>query len=256
VASTDVGSREVTVTVLAAGSLRLALTRAARDFELRHPGTRVALVFGAAGLLRERIASGEHADVFASANLAHPAWLSRHRRFGPTTAFARNALCALVRPGLAVARETLVRTLLDPAITVGTSTPGADPSGDYAFELFERLERSGAAPVGSAALLAAKARQLTGGPDAPKPPGGRNVYGVLVASGEADVFLTYCTNARIALAEQPGLQAVEIDEHFNVSAAYGLAVCHGAPPVAQRFADDLCAGTGQAALRDAGFLPP
>ena len=250
----DAGT-QVTVTVLAAGSLRLPFTRAAQDFAQRHPGTRFTLVFGAAGLLRERVAAGEYADVFASANLAHPDALGRHGGFGPTVAFARNALCALVRPGLAVTRETLVRTLLDPSVTLGTSTPGADPSGDYAFELFVRVERSGAGPAGCAAALAGKARQLTGGPGAPKPPGGHNVYGMLVASGAADVFLTYRTNARIALAEQAGLQVVDIDPHINVSARYGLVVRDGAPAAAQRFADDLCTGPGQAVLRDAGFLP-
>ncbi|RYY58295.1 MAG: molybdate ABC transporter substrate-binding protein, partial [Comamonadaceae bacterium] len=85
---------------------------------------------------------------------------------------------------------------------------------------------------------------------------GRNVYGVLVASGQADVFLTYCTNAVIARSEQPTLQVVEVPPAINVSADYGLAVRQDASPAARRFADDLRTGSGQAALRSAGFLPP
>ena len=88
--------------------------------------------------------------------------------------------------------------MLDPAVKLGTSTPKADPSGDYAFELFERVERSGARRPGGP-LLADKALQLTGGPNSPPPPAGRNVYGMLVATGQADVFLTYCTNAVVAV---------------------------------------------------------
>ena len=114
--------------------------------------------------------------------------------------------------------------MLDPAIKLGTSTPKADPSGDYAFELFERVERTGAAPAGAARALAAKALQLTGGPDSPPPPPGRNVYGMLVATGQADVFLTYCTNAVVAAAEEPALQVIEVPAAINVSAEYGLAV--------------------------------
>jgi molybdate transport system substrate-binding protein len=243
-------------TVFAAGSLRAPITQAAQAFERAHPGTRVTLVFGASGLLRDRILAGERADVFASANMAHPQSLGEARGYRGTRPFARNALCALVRPGLVVTPNTLVTTMLDPAVKLGISTPKADPSGDYAFELFERVERSGAAPAGTAKALASKALQLTGGRSSPLPPAGRNVYGVLVASGQADVFLTYCTNAVVARTEQPGLQMVEIPSTINVSAEYGLAVGVAAPAAARRFADDLVSGAGQTALRNAGFLSP
>ncbi|NDZ12376.1 molybdate ABC transporter substrate-binding protein [Variovorax sp. WS11] len=250
------GALAQTIAVHAAGSLRAPLTQAAQAFEQAHPGTRIALSFGASGLLRDRIAGGEPADVFASANMAHPQSLSAGGAWGPTRAFARNALCALVRPGLGVTRDTLVKAMLDPEIRVGTSTPKADPSGDYAFELFDRVERSGAAPAGSASALAAKSLQLTGGPNSPAPPAGRNVYGMLVANGQADVFLTYCTNAVIAVAEEPGLQRVDVPPSINVSAEYGVVVRKGAPAAAQAFADELVGGAGQRALRQAGFLAP
>jgi ABC-type molybdate transport system substrate-binding protein len=241
------------ITVFAAGSLRAPFTQAARAFEAEAPGLRIDFVFGASGLLRERIAGGEPADLFASANLAHPQALREAHGYGPIRVFARNALCALVRPGLAVTPETLVQAMLDPALRLGTSTPGSDPSGDYAVECFQRFEQCGAAPAGA---LAAKALRLTGAPGVPKPAGEGNVYGRLVASGAADIFITYRTNAVIAVAERSGLRQVEIDPKCNVGAAYGLTVYDDAPPAAQRFADALCDGAGQAALRHAGFLPP
>lgn len=256
VASVGAGAQQATITVFAAGSLRGPLTQAAQTFEQAHPGIRVALSFGASGLLRDRIAGGDKADVFASANMEHPQSLGASGGYGPTRAFARNALCALARPGLAVTRDTLVATMLDPAVKLGTSTPKADPSGDYAFELFERVERTGAAPAGSAKALATKALQLTGGPNSPPPPPGRNVYGMLVATGQADVFLTYCTGAVAVLAEEPALQVIEVPAAINVSAQYGLAVRQGAPGAAQAFADSLVGGEGQGALRKAGFLAP
>ncbi len=58
--------------VFAAGSLWVPSTQAARAFEALDPGLQIAFTFGASGLLRERIAAGEPADVFASANMAHP----------------------------------------------------------------------------------------------------------------------------------------------------------------------------------------
>ena len=154
--------------------------------------------------------------------------------------------------GLAVDSTNLVATLLRPDVKLGTSTPKADPSGDYAFEMFQRVDNTGA-PAGSGAALAAKALQLTGGPTSPPPPADRNVYGVLVASGQADVFITYCTNAVVARREQPQLQVVDIAPAINVAADYGLAVRKDASPAAQAFAAYLLSPAGQAILRKAGF---
>ena len=240
------------VPVFAAGSLRGPLTEAAKAFEASAGGLPVALTFGASGLLLDRIKTGADAQVFASANMAHPQALSAAGSFGPTQVFTRNALCALVRPGLAVDGTNLVATLLRPDVKLGTSTPKADPSGDYAFEMFQRVDNAGA-PAGSGAALAAKALQLTGGPTSPPPPADRNVYGVLVASGQADVFITYCTNAVVARREQPQLQVVDIAPAINVAADYGLAVRKDASPAAQAFAAYLLSPSGQAILRKAGF---
>ena len=240
------------VPVFAAGSLRGPLTEAAKAFEASAGGAPVALTFGASGLLLDRIKTGADAQVFASANMAHPQALSAAGSFGPTQVFTRNALCALVRPGLAVDSTNLVATLLRPDVKLGTSTPKADPSGDYAFEMFQRVDNAGA-PAGSGAALAAKALQLTGGPTSPPPPADRNVYGVLVASGQADVFITYCTNAVVARREQPQLQVVDIAPAINVAADYGLAVRKDASPAAQAFAAYLLSPAGQAILRKAGF---
>lgn len=244
------------LTVYAAGSLRAALTLVARDFEAGPGGVPVRLVFGAAGLLRERIEAGEPADVYASANLAHPQALADAGRAGPVRHFARNSLCALAAPGFELQGRTLFERLLDPAVKLGTSTPGADPSGDYAFELFERAEACGALPAGGAQRLKAKALQLTGGAQAPKPGGDRNVYGTIVASGRADVFITYGTNAAIACSERPGLRALPIPAEAHVAADYGLVVLEPASEDALRFAACLCAAPAQARLQALGFAPP
>ena len=55
-------------------------------------------------------------------------------------AVARNQLCALARPDVKASPANLLDLLLDPAVRLGTSTPKADPSGDYAWQLFEKAE--------------------------------------------------------------------------------------------------------------------
>lgn len=244
------------VPVYAAGSLRGALVEVAKEFEASHPGAKINLVTGASGLLRDRIRAGEPAQVFASANMEHPQSLRTAGGWGEVRAFARNALCALAPARLGLKPETLVAALLDPKIKVGTSTPKADPSGDYAFEMFARIGRQPGVPAGAQAALEAKALQLTGGPSSPPPPPGRNVYGALVAKGDADVFITYCTGSVVAIAEQAGLVSIDIPAAINVTADYGMSVRQGASPAAQAFADYLLSPAGQAVLARHGFKQP
>jgi ABC-type molybdate transport system substrate-binding protein len=214
----------------------------------------VRLTFGASGLLRDRIAGGEPADVLASANMEHPEALAKAGRAAAVQRFARNGMCLLVRPGVELKPETLASRMLDPALKLGTSTPKSDPAGDYAWQVFDRIEQDGR--PGAARILAAKALQLTGGPQSPPAPADRSVYGVLVAQGAADLFLIYCTNAVIAAQEQPGLQVIRLPENINVSASYGITLLNGAPSAAQRFVDFVLTLDGQAVLARYGFAPP
>jgi hypothetical protein len=45
--------------------------------------------------------------------------------------FTRNTLCAVALPGVELTTANLLDRLLDPAVKLGTSTPKADPAGDY-----------------------------------------------------------------------------------------------------------------------------
>jgi molybdenum ABC transporter molybdate-binding protein len=241
-----------TVLLHAAGSLRGALTEVSKAFETQ-TGLKVDAKFGPSGLLRKEIGEGAKAGLFASANMEHPEALMTEGKSGKVTMFARNRLCALVKPGLAVTPQTLLDTMLDPKVKLATSTPKADPAGDYAFEAFEKAEKI---KSGAAEKLKKKALRLTGGPNSPPPPKDRNVYGKLVADGEADIFLTYCTNAIVAQRENPGQQVVALPEQLAVGADYGLTVIVGTSPNAAKLASFILAAEGQKILAKHGFAPP
>ncbi len=241
--------------VFAAGSLRAAMNDLARAFEREVPAA-VTLTLGPSGLLKERIEKGEAAQVFASANMNHPQALLAAGKATSVRPFARNALCALGGKGSSLQSQTLVQYLLDAQVRVGISTPRADPAGDYAFQLFERIESTGAAGSGSAAVLKAKALQLTGGPNSPQPPAGRSLYGLLMEEGRADVFITYCTGALEAQQQVPSLQVLAIPDAINVSAVYGIALVQPATPVAQAFVDFVTGPQGQKLLGARGFSAP
>jgi ABC-type molybdate transport system substrate-binding protein len=231
------------------------MTELASGFE-RAQGTPVKLVFGPSGLLKDRIAGGEASSVFASANMTHPQALADTGRADAVRAFARNTLCGLAAPGFSLQGRSLAQRLLDADVRVGTSTPKADPSGDYAFQLFERIEASGAAGAGASAALKAKALQLTGGPDSPKPQPGHSLYGALVAGGQADVFITYCTNVAQARQEYPALQSLPVPEAINVGARYGIVTLQPASAEATAFVTYVLGADGQQLLARHGFSPP
>ncbi len=251
-ASLSAASAQQPVLLHAAGSLRAALTEVTKAFSAE-TGLPVRAIFGASGLLRERIETGEPAEVFASADRGNPEALANAGRSGPVTSFARNALCAFTRPEVAATTGTLLARMLDPAIRLGTSTPKADPSGDYAWQLFAKAE---ALQPGAKAALEAKALQLTGGPTSPRGPEGRNLYGHVLASGQADIFLAYCTNAGPIAAEEPALKQVALPSALVVGADYGLTLVNGASPNAGRLAMFIASPAGQAILGRHGFAAP
>jgi molybdate transport system substrate-binding protein len=251
-AAMPVSAKAESVLLHAAGSLRGALSDVAAAFEAA-AGARVQAKYGPSGLLKDEIAGGARAEVFASANMEHPRALAQAKRSGPVVLFARNKLCALVRPGLAVASATLLDRLLDPQVKLGTSTPRADPAGDYAWDLFRKAEKI---RPGSFATLEKKALQLTGGPASPPLPAGRIPYGALVAEGTADIFLTYCTNALVAQRENADQHIVALPEDLLVGADYGLTVVAEASPSPYRFAMFILSEAGQRILVKHGFAAP
>jgi ABC-type molybdate transport system substrate-binding protein len=109
---------------------------------------------------------------------------------------------------------------------------------------------------GAFAALSHKALQLTGSPTSAGAPAGRSLYGMLVAQGRADIFLTYCTNAREAVQENPGQRMVALPDNLAVGADYGLTVMSTASPAAYRFALFILSGDGQRILANHGFAAP
>ena len=235
----------------AAGSLREALSDIAKAFEA--DGVGVQMKFGPSGTLRDEIASGAGAEVFASANMAHPESLAKAGKGGPVVLFARNRLCALVKPELTVRPENLLDQMLSTEVKVGTSTPQADPSGDYAWEVFRKAD---SVKPGAFAALDRKARQLTGGAASAQPPPGRNIYGWHISEGRADIFLAYCTGAVVAQRQNPGLKIVALPDALAVGADYGLIVMNDASRAAYRFTLFILSSEGQRILKKHGFAAP
>jgi ABC-type molybdate transport system substrate-binding protein len=240
------------VRVFAAGSLRPAINQIAAAFSTA-TGIRTEITFGPSGVLRQRIEAGEPADLFTSADMASPRTLARAGKASPAVRFARNKLCALVRPGLAVTPATLLDVLLDPAIKLGTSTPHADPAGDYTWAMFVRAD---AVRPGSQAMLEAKALQLFGGAHSTLPPAGQDVFAWHIREGRADLFIGYCSAGPSFKDALPGGEVVALPADLTVGADYGLAVIAPNNAGADRLALFVLSEEGQGILTRNGFEAP
>lgn len=249
--STSAFGDEPVLRLRAAGSLRAVLTEIAQAFSAAG-GSRVESTFGASGLVREGIEKGDPTDVFASADVKNAQMLADAGRALPPVVFTRNQLCALLAPGIDARSDNLLSRMLDSTVKLGTSTPKADPSGDYAWQLFEKAEKLHS---GAYAILDRKALKLTGGADSPQASAGRSVYSMLIAEHKADIFLTYCTNAIVVTREVPGARVLALPDALAVGASYALTVLNDAPPAARRFALYVLSIPGQTILARHGFTP-
>src|SRR5262245_14259765 len=172
-----------------AGSLKGGMTEIAAQFDQQF-GTTTKVTFGPSGMMRERIDKGEPVDIFTSADIGNAQKLIDQKRATTVVLFARNRLCAVAKPDVGLTAENLLDKLLDASVKLGTSTPKADPGGDYTWELFRKAD---AVRPGSFVALDAKALKLVGGPQAVSVPSGHNAQAYLIGSGQADMFISYCS---------------------------------------------------------------
>lgn len=240
------------VRVLAAGSLRAAIGQVGDAFTHRFHA-KVENGFGPSGSLRERIEKGGPADLFVSADMGNPRALSQAGKAGPVVLFARNRLCAFVRPGLSVTSDSLLETMVDPHIKLGTSTPKADPAGDYTWRMFDKAN---AVRPGSRALLESKALKLVGGPDSAAPPAGTDVFAWHLREGRADVFIGYCSATASFTKDLPGGTVVGMPTKLATGADYGLTVLDTKNQNASALALFILSEDGQKILSRNGFDAP
>ena len=238
-----------TLRVVGAGSLTDAFTDLLRRFPAG-TDTIAAPEFGPSGLMREKIETGLNVDLFASADMGQARRLAVGHPERSVIHFTRNRLCAVSRTAVDLTTTNMLDRLLDPAVRLATSTPGADPGGDYAWAVFARAE---AVQAGAGAALEAKAQQLYGGgvKTPPLVPGKGAVEGIFL-SDRADVGLAYCSGAPAVVREVPGLVVVQPPPELSVGPAYGMVLLN-TKPLTLRFATFVMSEGGQAIMKAHGF---
>lgn len=232
----------------AAGSLRNALTPLLAAFSESH-ALDVMTTFGPAGLLSEKIEQGDAVDLFASANCAHPLRLKMLGLAHDTVVFTRNHLCIAMRNVPQLTSQHWLSALCDPRFVLSTSTPGSDPGGDYAFQLFERIEQH---HPGTGRLLRDRAKPLVGGSMTHHVPPGMTAGSYLIRSGLSDMHIGYSSYLPLLL-NQPDLHVVVVPSPYNITAEYMLALLNPVRSEARLLADTILSPQGQDFLVSNGF---
>jgi molybdate transport system substrate-binding protein len=199
-------------------------------------------------VLRERLQRGEPFDVFASAALPHAQALTDAGLSGPSVLFARNTLCVVSNADRPYETGNLVDTLLKPETRIGTSTPTADPAGDYTWEMFHKID---AVKPGAFATLSTK----VGGPSNSAPVNGRSPVVVALEEGRVDLFVSYCSSAQQIVQQSAGYKSIALPPELAVGPEYGLTVSRKAEAGAADFALYLMSPAGQKRLQAFGFIP-
>ncbi len=212
--------------LLAAGSLREVLTEIGKRYHAAM-GIEITAAFGPSGLLRERIEKGEKTDLFASADMGHPLKLLADGRAVRVAMFTRNALCGIALPKTGLTTANFLDRLLDPAVKLGTSTPKADPGGDYTWVMFHRAD---AVRAGSFATLDKKADMIVGGPTNNAPQHGRDPVVAGLSSGKIDMAIGYCSGRKRLEAQLPEVQFIVPPREIATGPEYGLAVIKESDP--------------------------
>lgn len=236
------------VTLFAAGSLRGAMTEISTAFT-GQTGIAVKGEYGPSGLLRARIEKGEQVDLFTSADMNHPRKLAESGKTPNVVRFVGNRLCAMAKPEVGLTSGNVLDKALSSEIKLGTSTPIADPSGDYTWKVFDKAD---ALKPGAGKALKAKALQLVGGPQSEAIPAGRSAVPYMFATGKADMFLAYCTTGQAASKEGVKLDVVNLPSALAQSADYGMAVI-GKDAATAQLALFILSEQGQVILAKWGF---
>lgn len=221
------------ITVLAAGSLTAPFTTISEVFAQEY-GIRANMVFQPSGILRGQIESGAPCDIFASASLDHPKTLLEEGYIRDYVVFCHNEL-SIITPDenpAGITEGNWLEKLKDPEVMIITSTPEADPCGDYTWKFFEKNGLNVTAHVN---------KQL----------GSIKVLPV-VTSGNGDVGIVYLSEAVKAREEGAKINIIRIPSERNVSADYGICMLSNSSASGE-FLAFVLSTRGQSIMEEYGF---
>ncbi len=139
----------------------------------------------------------------------------------PPVAFARNEMCAASYKSLELTAAKLLDEMLSDKIKLATSTPGADPGGDYALAVFKKAD---ALHPGAGQVLTDKALHLLGTPNAMVPTPNHTPLATIFLDKHADLLLYYCSGVPALTKEVPDVVSIPVPANLEPGPVYGMAL--------------------------------
>jgi molybdate transport system substrate-binding protein len=234
----------VDLSILAASSLKTALTQAQKTYEAANPGTKLTISTDASSALETKIEQGAPSDIFLSADTTNPQELvDKGLTVGAPVKFAGNLLTVIAPTANPAGIQTpadLVKTGVK-IIAAGDAVPITK----YANMLVANLAKQPGYPADFAAKYTAN---IVSRED--------NVAAVVskIELGEGDAAIVYVTDAKTSTK----VATVKVPDDANVPATYAGVVVKTtqSPDAAQAFLTWLAGPDGQAIFAQFGFLPP
>lgn len=220
------------IRVDAASSLTEAFNTIKAQFTKAHPGTSIAITYGASSDLSTQITQGAHVDVFASASVKNMDAVVTAGAASDPVDFVSNSLEIAVPPGNP-GKVTGVADLAKSTVKVAVCDP-AVPCGVVAAAVFSNAK-------------------ITVHPKANEPDVKSTL--AIVESGEVDAGLVYITDVRSAVGKVKG---IKIPVDMNASTTYPIAALTNAgnPTLAKAFVDYVLSAEGKKVLTSDGFGIP
>lgn len=233
--------------LFAAGSLKKSLPSFIEHYQ-QQTKEKWVLTFGPAGLLRERIEQGETCHLFLSADKANSQQLVDKGIASTFAPFIANQLCITAKKACVNEADNWLSLLANPLLTLAISTPKADPSGDYSWQLFDKIEKE-MPQLGQ--QLKERACSLVGGKHSIAIPNGEIAAHYLITSQHTDLFIGY-QHYQSQLRQYPELKVFDIPANFNITALYCATLIHSD---ADKLYQALLSFCAQQYFIENGFLP-
>ena len=238
------GGGSAQLTIYAAASLTAVLGEVEREYSAAHPGITLTVSTDSSAALTTKIEQGAPADVFLSADTAHPAALvAEGLAAGASVPIARTFLTVIVPRGDPAAIRTPA-DLARPGVAI-IAAGDSVPISRYADQLVANLAKQPGYPPDFAA---AYDRNVVSKED--------NVAAVVtkVGLGEGDAAIVYATDAKGSTT----VEAIAVPDAANVAATYAGVVLRRSKDVAaaRAFLAWLAAPDGRSVLATFGFAPP
>ncbi|MCL5408748.1 MAG: molybdate ABC transporter substrate-binding protein [Candidatus Omnitrophica bacterium] len=232
--------------IFAADALPKPIEEIGHLFEKSHPGITIYYSFLGSGILKGDIQQGAPCDIFLCANRKFQRQLKKTGFINNYKIFAYDYLALATpfnNPGN-VNYANMIQKLMDKNISLTTSTPHADPAGDYTWKMFKLINKK---YPGAFKKIVSHANHLL---DAAL------IIPVLV-NNDTDIGILY--TSQILEVERQGtkLNMIPIPAKYNTKAKFTASILKTSKhkKIAKQFINFLFSPKGKQILKFWGFTP-